>query len=218
MRIEPPPSLPIANGVTPQATEAPEPALEPPGRHVEVPGIAGRLEDRVVADGAVAELRHIGLADDDGARFLQPLDDDVVLVRREVLVEHRAHGGDQVLGRHQILDADRHAGERAHFLALRELGVDRLRHGASEIVAQSAEKAWTCGSKASMRASAASVTSAALSSLSRTWRAISTAVMVPRALGVRDMGLAPVGLCQVACSSTRSAAAGCSSGKWQATA
>jgi hypothetical protein len=31
MRIEPPPSEPIAKGETPQATEAPEPADEPPG-------------------------------------------------------------------------------------------------------------------------------------------------------------------------------------------
>ena len=30
MRIDPPPSEPIANGATPAATEAPEPALEPP--------------------------------------------------------------------------------------------------------------------------------------------------------------------------------------------
>ena len=36
---------------------------------------------------AVAELRHVGLADDDGAGVLQPLDDDVVLVRHEVVVE-----------------------------------------------------------------------------------------------------------------------------------
>ena len=31
MRTEPPPSLPMANGVTPAATEAPDPALLPPG-------------------------------------------------------------------------------------------------------------------------------------------------------------------------------------------
>ena len=31
MRTEPPPSEPMANGVTPAATEAPDPAEDPPG-------------------------------------------------------------------------------------------------------------------------------------------------------------------------------------------
>ncbi len=39
MRTEPPPSLPMANGVTPAATDAPDPALLPPGVNARFHGL-----------------------------------------------------------------------------------------------------------------------------------------------------------------------------------
>ena len=49
MRIEPPPSVPSANGVMPAATLAPAPAEEPPVVLLQVPRIAGDAGERAVA-------------------------------------------------------------------------------------------------------------------------------------------------------------------------
>ncbi len=111
----------------------------PTRRHVEVPRIAGRRKDGVVADAAVAEFRHVGLADDDGAGGLEPLDADVVLVRHEVPVPGRPHHGEDVLGGDEVLDADRHAGQHARILAGRDLGVDGLGGCARHIGRRGAE-------------------------------------------------------------------------------
>ncbi len=83
-RTEPPPSLPSASGQMPAATAAAEPALDPPGVQVEVPGIAGGREERVVAEAAIAEFGRVGLAEDDRAGGAEPLHGDVVVVRDEV--------------------------------------------------------------------------------------------------------------------------------------
>ena len=64
MRIEPPPSVPSANGVMPAATLAPAPELEPPVVLLEVPGVAGDAGERAVARCLAAELGGGGLADD----------------------------------------------------------------------------------------------------------------------------------------------------------
>ncbi len=56
MRIEPPPSLPMATGVKPSATLAPAPPLEPPGVQVRSHGFHVRPRDprRVLACGDAA--------------------------------------------------------------------------------------------------------------------------------------------------------------------
>ena len=111
---------------------APEPALDPPEVMSRFQGLRVARENRIVADAAVAEFRHIGLADDDGAGRLEPLDHDVVLVRHEVAIERRPHDRQDILGGDEVLDADRHAGQRAGVFAGRDLGVDgggrRARH------------------------------------------------------------------------------------------
>ena len=86
---------------------------------------------RVVADGAVAELRGVGLAQHHGAGLAQALDDDVVLLRHEVGIQARAEGAAQALGADQVLDGDRHAAERADVLSGRQPRIERLglRHG-----------------------------------------------------------------------------------------
>ena len=87
MRIEPPPSEPIANGETPQATEAPEPAEEPPGvsarfqglrvSHAELGAKLGEqaqdhgLDRDVEGRGRLVEDQEPGL-DHDGARDADP--------------------------------------------------------------------------------------------------------------------------------------------------
>ena len=88
-----------------------------------VPRVARRLEHGVVARAAVAELRHVGLAEDDGAGRLQALDRHVVLLGQETLVGDGARDGRQVLGADEVLDADRHTRERPRVLASLDAGV-----------------------------------------------------------------------------------------------
>jgi hypothetical protein len=62
MRTDPPPSLPNATGPMPLATDAPEPALDPPEVIAVSHGVAGGGRDRAVAHPAVTQLRHGRLA------------------------------------------------------------------------------------------------------------------------------------------------------------
>ena len=78
-----------------------------------------------MADAAIAEFRHVGLADDDRTGRTQTLDGDVVLVGDEIPISGRAHGGEDTLGCDEVLDADGHAGERPHGLP-RRLSAGRL--------------------------------------------------------------------------------------------
>ena len=80
MRIEPPPSDPVHSGTSPAAMAAAEPPDEPPALRVEVPRVAGGAEERVDGVGLVAALGGVGLADDDAAGRLQPLDERRVVV------------------------------------------------------------------------------------------------------------------------------------------
>ena len=75
MRIEPPVSVPSAPNAMPAASADRRPAARPAGRSRRVPGIAHRPERRFLAGRAERELVQVGLADDDGARVAQTLDD-----------------------------------------------------------------------------------------------------------------------------------------------
>src|SRR5712692_5498231 len=67
----------------------------------------------VVTGPAVAELRDVGLADDDRAGRLEPLDDDVVLLGNEVAVCDRARHSANALGEDQVLDTYWNSGQRS---------------------------------------------------------------------------------------------------------
>ena len=90
-------------------------------------------------DAAVAKLRNIGLAKDDGARRLEPLDADVVLVRHKVAIPGRTHYRQNVFGGDKVLDADRHARERTRILARGNLGVDGACRGERDFWRRRAE-------------------------------------------------------------------------------
>ena len=62
MRIDPPPSFACATANIPDATDAPAPPLEPPGRVVRVPGVAGDAVAVVLGDGQRPELRRVRAA------------------------------------------------------------------------------------------------------------------------------------------------------------
>ena len=175
MRTEPPPSLPTASGPMPAATARAGARAGAAGRALQVPRIARRLEDGVVARAAVAELGHVGLAQDHRAGIPQALDHHVVLLGHEILVGDGAGDGGEVLGADKVLDADRHARERGRGLrpprSWRPPGERRRGHSPGAGV----QKACTWGSTCSMWAVTASATSIAESSLARTRAASVTA-------------------------------------------
>src|SRR5205807_3584569 len=67
-------------------------AARPPTRKRRIPRIARRAEDRVEGVRAGAELGTVGLAEDDRARRLQPLDDQGIVLGDAVLEDLRALG------------------------------------------------------------------------------------------------------------------------------
>ena len=100
-------------GPCPVASATAAPPLEPPQVSAGFQGLRRGAEDRVERVAARAELRRVGLADDDGARRLEPLDREGVVVGHVVLEDLRAPRGADALGRRQVLDRHRHAVERA---------------------------------------------------------------------------------------------------------
>ena len=84
MRIEPPPSLPCANGTIPAATATAAPPLDPPAEQGRVPRAAGRAGEVVVGVAGEAELRGVGLAEADRPGGGERGDDGVVHGRHEV--------------------------------------------------------------------------------------------------------------------------------------
>ena len=118
-------------------------------RERRVPGIARRLEQRVVTGGAVAELRGVRLADDDRAGVAQPLDHHVVLVRTQSWYATEA---DVAAGPRQdeVLDADGHAGQRADLLPGDQASLLRARL-ARAAPGAGVQKACSAGSTRSMR-------------------------------------------------------------------
>ena len=123
MRTEPPPSLPTASGPMPAAHRRTGACARAAGRALQVPRVARRLEHGVVARAAVAELRYVGLAQDDRAGIPQAFDHHVVLLGHKILVGDGAGDGGQIPGADEVLDADRHARERSRVLARRDLGI-----------------------------------------------------------------------------------------------
>ena len=130
MRIEPPPSVPSANGVMPAATEAAAPALDPPGvlprfQGLRVMPVSGLSPTALQPNSLVVVLpirmRAGGLgALDRGASAAATLSAMRARAEREALAADR----DQVLGR------ERHAVQQAERVAAhhRVLGRPRLRH------------------------------------------------------------------------------------------
>ena len=70
MRIEPPPSVPSANGVMPAGDRGGRAGARAARRLAEIPRIAGDAGERAVADRLAAELAGGGLADQDARRPL----------------------------------------------------------------------------------------------------------------------------------------------------
>jgi hypothetical protein len=88
----------------------------------EVPGIPRHPEDRVEGVPTRSELRRVRLADDDGARGLQPGHGQRILGGNVALVDLRAPRGADPLGGREVLDGHRHAVERAERAAAPEPG------------------------------------------------------------------------------------------------
>ena len=114
MRIEPPPSLAWAIGTMPAATAAALPPDEPPGVRSSVPRVARRAVAPRLGDGEDPELGRVGLAHGDEARVEQRRTTAPSNRRREVAEQVGAKGQRPAgPGRADVLDRDRHAGERA---------------------------------------------------------------------------------------------------------
>ena len=92
MRTEPPPSLPCATGASPAATAAAAPPLEPPAIRSRSHGVRAGGAIAVLGVAGQAELRGVGLAEQDRARIAQQRHDVVVDIRHRV-GEHRAAEG-----------------------------------------------------------------------------------------------------------------------------
>ena len=82
-------------------------------RERRIPRVAGLAEHVVERVGAGAELRRVGLAEDDRARRAQPLDRQRIGVGHVVGVDPRAVGGAQAGRLGEVLDPDRDAVQRA---------------------------------------------------------------------------------------------------------
>jgi hypothetical protein len=85
----------------------------------QVPGIVRRAEDSVKRLRSCAELRRVGLADDDRARAPDTFDNNIVFRGNVVLIERRAEGSADAAGFQQIFVRDRQTVERPDFLFAR---------------------------------------------------------------------------------------------------
>ena len=93
----------------------------------QVPRVVDRPEPGVLRGGAHRELVHVGLADEDRARIAQPPGDGGLIRRVPALEDLRPAGRRRPDGGEQVLDRDRHAGQRAERLARRPPAVDVAR-------------------------------------------------------------------------------------------
>ena len=129
-RIEPLVSEPSASGTSPPATAPPEPPDEPPVMRVESCGLRDGAVVDVLAGEVVGVFAHVERADQHRAGGLKPLDQRrVALGRRAVAVDLRAGAGRQALDVEQVLDRERHAGERPERLAVLARRIDRVGAG-----------------------------------------------------------------------------------------
>ena len=181
-------SVPRASGTMRAATAAAEPPDEPPGTRLAVPGVAGRLEGAVLGRRAHGELVHVGLADHDRARRLEPGDRGGGEGGAVALEDARAAGGGQAGDVQDVLDRQRHAGERRRRGAAREGGVEAPGARRAPARARRARKASIPGSTAAMRSRWARATSSQETSRAATRRRISAAVSPARSLIRRSPG------------------------------
>ena len=99
------------------------------GDPLEVPRVVARAVGAVLGGGAHRELVHVGLAEDRHPGLAQPGHEGRVVRRHPALQDLRAAGRRQALGRHDVLDGDRHAGQRVQRLAGGAAPVDARRPG-----------------------------------------------------------------------------------------
>ena len=114
IRIDPPPSLPAAIGTIPAATAAAAPPLEPPGVRLKSQGLLVRPKRAESVTGLQCEFRQVGLPEDDEPRLEVPPHHMSVLARDDR--QHRpaaAAGWQAGVVLSDVLDQERHAGERA---------------------------------------------------------------------------------------------------------
>ena len=81
---------------------------------------------RVLGGGAHGELVHIGLAEDDHTGGAQSLDDCRVVGRAPSLEDARPTGRGYALHRQDVLQCERHSGERTAAHSRGDLGIDRV--------------------------------------------------------------------------------------------
>ena len=110
-RIEPPVSVPMASGAWNEATRRPS-RRRAAGDAVEVPRVAGRAVRAVLGGGAHGELVHVGLAEDRMPASRSRVDERRVVRRDPALEDLRAARRRQALGGEDVLERERHTGER----------------------------------------------------------------------------------------------------------
>ena len=130
MRIDPPPSDPVASGTRPAATAAADPPDDPPADRSSAHGL------RVAPNSGLT----VSAFQPSSGVFVLPTTTQPAARRRSTSGESvaggravgeggRSAGGDEAGGVLEVLDAERHAGERADVLAPRDALVDRARLG-----------------------------------------------------------------------------------------
>jgi hypothetical protein len=105
-------------------------AGRPASAQREIPWVARCAKDFVDRVRAGGEFRRVGLANDDGAGFLEPRHHRRVLARDVIGIERRPEGCTNAGCRCDVLDADRQAVKQAERLTRRQgmLGTLRARH------------------------------------------------------------------------------------------
>ena len=112
-RIEPPVSVPIAQGAVPAATAAAEPPEEPPGTRVESQGLVTGPKAEFSFDEPIANSSWLVLPST-GAPAACRLRTAVAVYGGPVALEDPRGGlARHVLDAEEVLDGDRHAAERA---------------------------------------------------------------------------------------------------------
>ena len=125
LRSEPPVSVPLTTGASPQAKRDGGAAGRSAARLRQVVGIARRAENLVERLRTRAEFRRVGLADDDRARAPHPFDNDIVFGGDVVLKERRSKRGADAACFQQVLVRDRQAMQRpqSFFVRLHLIGL-----------------------------------------------------------------------------------------------
>ena len=135
MRIDPPPSDPVAKGTIPEAMAAALPPEDPPGEWSRFHGLRVGPNTRVVGVGLPSELRGVGLAHHHTPGRHQACHQRRVGCRRRVVGEHRRAMGGHVAGRVlQILHSQRDAGQWPGVDAGRHLLVDVVGRGPGSLL------------------------------------------------------------------------------------